>query len=654
MSKRAIGIDLGTTNSCVAVYEASGITVIPVPASGARTMPSVVAFTDSGPLVGEAARRQMVMNPQGTIISVKRLMGRRADEPPVNLGPLSVPVVTKNGMMALDVAGRQMLPQEVSALILGALRENAETYLGEQVTDVVITVPAYFNDAQRKATIEAGELAGLNVLRIINEPTAAALAYGLEKREGMILVFDLGGGTFDVSVLDIEDRVFDVKATAGDNELGGDDFDRAIVDHMLEIVREEHGVDLADDQQAMQRLYEAAEKAKRELSGMEIALIDLPFLSRANKEPLHFQMQLTRDQLEVLVQPLIERLREPFHKALEDASLDASDLDEVVLVGGMTRMPLVIELVRSLTGKEPSRQINPDEAVAMGAAIQARALSSDPGEDTELDDVLLMDVTPLTLGIETKGGISTAIIPRNTTIPTSEPRTFTTSEDNQTSVQIHVVQGERAYARDNRTLANISLLDIPPAPRGKPQIDVTFSIDADGVLSVSAIERESGQEKTVRIDGTEGLSDESVEDHLKTAEEQALHDKHLRERTAVRNRAEALAYATERALGEHRARLPEDVRNMLSDAIIQVRAGLKHDDDDLDQLAADLQEVIGMLTEALYGSTEDVPEGIQGLLDPNVPTAEDMGVGPAAHDQDVPDLDDEVDFDQLIVEDERD
>jgi molecular chaperone DnaK len=573
---KVIGIDLGTTNSCVAVMDGKTARVIEN-AEGMRTTPSIVAVTDDGErLVGQPAKRQAVTNPERTFFAVKRLIGRRYDDPMVEKDKKLVPykiVKASNGDAWVEADGKTYSPSQVSAFILQKMKETAEAHLGQKVDQAVITVPAYFNDAQRQATKDAGKIAGLEVLRIINEPTAAALAYGLDKtKTGTIAVYDLGGGTFDVSILEIGDGVFEVKSTNGDTFLGGEDFDMRLVSYLADEFQKEQGINLRNDKLALQRLKEAAEKAKIELSSTTQTEINLPFITADASGPKHLTMKLTRAKFEALVEDLIQKTIEPCRKALKDAGLTAGEVGEVVLVGGMTRMPKVQEVVKQLFGKEPHKGVNPDEVVAIGAAIQAGVLQGD------VKDVLLLDVTPLSLGIETLGGVFTRIIDRNTTIPTKKSQVFSTAEDNQNAVTIRVFQGEREMAADNKVLGQFDLMGIPPAPRGMPQIEVTFDIDANGIVNVSAKDKATGKEQQIRIQASGGLSEADIQKMVKDAEANAAEDKKRREAVDAKNHADALVHSTEKALAEHGSKVEESERRAIEDAVSDLKEALKGED----------------------------------------------------------------------------
>nr|Q07US6.1 RecName: Full=Chaperone protein DnaK; AltName: Full=HSP70; AltName: Full=Heat shock 70 kDa protein; AltName: Full=Heat shock protein 70 [Rhodopseudomonas palustris BisA53] len=573
---KVIGIDLGTTNSCVAVMDGKTPKVIEN-AEGMRTTPSIVAFSDDGErLVGQPAKRQAVTNPERTFFAVKRLIGRRYDDPMVEKDKKLVPykiVKASNGDAWVEADANTYSPSQVSAFILQKMKETAEAHLGAKVDQAVITVPAYFNDAQRQATKDAGKIAGLEVLRIINEPTAAALAYGLDKaKAGVIAVYDLGGGTFDVSILEIGDGVFEVKSTNGDTFLGGEDFDMRLVSYLADEFQKEQGINLRNDKLALQRLKEAAEKAKIELSSTTQTEINLPFITADQTGPKHLTMKLTRAKFEALVDDLVQKTIEPCRKALKDAGLTAGEIGEVVLVGGMTRMPKVQEVVKQLFGKEPHKGVNPDEVVAIGAAIQAGVLQGD------VKDVLLLDVTPLSLGIETLGGVFTRIIDRNTTIPTKKSQVFSTAEDNQNAVTIRVFQGEREMAADNKVLGQFDLMGIPPSPRGMPQIEVTFDIDANGIVNVSARDKATGKEQQIRIQASGGLSEADIDKMVKDAEINAAEDKKRREAVDAKNHADALVHSTEKALAEHGAKVEEPERRAIEDALSDLREALKGDD----------------------------------------------------------------------------
>lgn len=652
MSK-IIGIDLGTTNSCVAVMEGNEPTVIQN-SEGGRTTPSVVAFSKDGErLVGAPAKRQAITNPEKTISSIKRFMGRFFKEVKEETRQVSYKVAeADDGTARVQVEDRMYAPQEISAMVLQKMKQTAEEYLGEKVTDAVITVPAYFNDAQRKATQEAGEIAGLNVKRIINEPTAASLAYGLDKKDQdqTIAVYDLGGGTFDISILELGDGVFEVKSTSGDTHLGGDDFDSRVIDYLAKEFKKDEGIDLREDPMAMQRLKDAAEKAKIELSSSQKTNVNLPFITATDSGPKHLNVDLTRSQFEKLIDDLIQKTVDPCKKALDDAGMTKDDIDQVILVGGSTRIPKIQETVKSFFGRDPSKGVNPDEVVAIGAAIQGGVMSGD------VDDVVLLDVTPLTLGIETMGGVMTKLIESNTTIPTSKTETFSTAADNQTSVEIHVLQGERARAQDNRTLGRFHLDGIPPAPRGVPQIEVTFDIDANGVLNVSAKDKGTGKEQSIRIESSSGLSEEEIEKMKKAAEEHAEEDEKIRERTKKLNEADSLIFSTRKQLEEHADKISDGNKQKIEEKLEKLEQLHKEEKvDELDTAMEELNDAWSEASQEIYQSAQQAqaggPAGAGAGAGAAGAAAGGPGNGQKAEEEPAED-EDAVDADFEVVDDE--
>jgi molecular chaperone DnaK len=636
---KVIGIDLGTTNSCVAIMDGKNPKVIEN-SEGTRTTPSVVAFTESEKLIGQSAKRQAVTNPENTLYAVKRFIGRSFDDQTVQkdvtLSPFKI-IKGNNGDAWVEAQGEKYSPSQISAFILQKMKETAESYTGETVTQAVITVPAYFNDAQRQATKDAGKIAGLEVLRIINEPTAASLAYGLDKKQsGTVVVYDLGGGTFDVSILEVGDGVFEVKATNGDTHLGGEDFDLRIIDFLANEFKKEQGIDLKNDKLALQRLKEAAEKAKIELSSSTQTDVNLPFITADQSGPKHLNVKLTRAKLEELVDDLLQNTIEPCKKALSDAGLSASDINDVILVGGMTRMPKVTEIVKSFFGKDPSKGVNPDEVVAMGAAIQAGVLQGD------VKDVLLLDVTPLSLGIETLGGVFTKLIERNTTVPTKKSQVFSTAEDNQNAVTIRVFQGEREMAQDNKLLGQFDLVGIPPAPRGTPQIEVTFDIDANGIVNVSAKDKSTGKEQQIKIQASGGLSDEEIDKMVKDAEANAEEDKKKREEVDIKNQADSLVFQVEKNLKEHGDKIGAEDKTKIEADLKNLKDAIEKNDLDLmKQKTQDLTQSSMKMGEAMY-KDQQAAGGTAGAEQPQ-----------SDNQQEAPKDDDVIDADYEEVDDDK-
>ena len=647
---KVIGIDLGTTNSCVAILEGGDPQVI-ANAEGVRTTPSVVAFTKEGErLVGQVAKRQAVTNPDNTVFSIKRLMGRKLNEVGEEIKKVPYEVAEgENGNAVVKAEGKKQMPQQISAMVLQKMKETAEAYLGEKVTQAVVTVPAYFNDSQRQATKDAGKIAGLDVLRIINEPTAASLAYGLgkEKKDEKIAVFDLGGGTFDISILELGEGVFEVKATNGDTHLGGDDFDQKVIDYLADEFKKEYGIDLREDRMALQRLKEGAEKAKCELSTTMQTDVNLPFITANASGPKHLNVTITRSKLEQLVDDLVQRTVEPCRKALSDSGLSAGDIDEVILVGGQTRMPKVQEVVQGLFGKEPHKGVNPDEVVAIGAAIQGGILSGDEG----VKDVLLLDVTPLSLGIETLGGISTKLIERNITIPTKKSQTFTTAADNQPSVEVHVLQGEREMAVYNKTIGRFHLDGIPPAPRGLPQIEVTFDIDANGIINVSAKNMGTQKEQSIRIEASDKLNDAEIDQMVKDAEVHADEDRQKREEVEIRNNADTLLYQTEKNVSELGEGLDADSKGKLDLAISRLKEALNGSDtNEMKSASEALQQIWHEVSAKMYQQAGPQPGEQAG---PQPGPGPQAGPGPTQQPPPPPQDENVVDADYEVVDEEK-